>query len=176
LDIDSKIGTSYGGGGGFFPNPDSGFVDDKVEKVEGTKSKRSTISVASTGQWAVWFVQQGQFLSEETKNMCDYEGGNLKFWIKAEPDINDLIAGIRSGNVGAGEETSKVRLRNYPAFAADNQWHEVTIPLEHFEGDAPKADLTNIKVFFTIGSSSDDTGGTKGVSTFWIDNVRWTKK
>jgi len=176
LDVNGLLGIDFGGGGQFVPNPDSGFVDVTDEVREGAVSKRATINVGPNGQWAIWFVQHSLTSSNsETKNMCDYENGRLQFWVKAESAIRDLLVGIRSGNVRPGEETSKVLLSRYPAFKADNQWHEITIPLSDFSGEAPDADLTQIKIFFVIGSSSGDTGGTNGTATFWVDNVRWVK-
>jgi hypothetical protein len=176
LDVDGYMGISYGGGGQFVPNPDSGFVDVRNDVPEGSVCKKTTINVGATGQWAIWFVQYGLTSSDEvTKDMSYYKKGKIKFWVKAEPAIKDLLVGIRSGNVRAGEETSKVLLSNYPSFKVDNQWHEVSIPISDFLGNSPKADIMQIKVFFTIGSSSGETHGTNGNATFWVDNVYWIK-
>ena len=175
LDVDSFLGTDFGGGGRFIPTTDSGFVDDINEKMEGDISKRSTINVASSGQWAIWFVQQGLTSSNnETRDMSKYSGGTITFWVKAQPQVQDLLVGIRSGNVLAGNER-KVLLSRY-GFSANNQWSKVSVLLDDLEGTSPKADLSKIKVFFVVGSGSDDTRGTNGDATFWIDDVRWVAK
>lgn len=173
LDTDAFLGLSSGGGGSFVPNASAGFVDDDSEKVEGRISKRSTINVGASGEWAIWFIQNGLTSDDsDTKDMCAYSQGSLRFWVKSP--VN-LLLGIRSGDVRAGDETSKVLLSSYPSFQPDNEWHEVSIPLRDFEGGSSKADLTQIKVFFVIGASSDETGSTNGSVTFWVDNVRWEK-
>ena len=79
LDEDSFLGISYGGRGHFVPNKDTGFVDDKNEFKEGSKSKRSTVNVGSVGDWAIWFVQNGLTASNsEVKDMSEYSSGNLR--------------------------------------------------------------------------------------------------
>lgn len=174
-DVDSFIGTFKGAGAIFNAND---FIDDNTEVQEGGISKKSTMSVdGSKGQYAGWFVQWGNRESpdSETRDMSTFEGGNLSFWVKSS--IN-LEVGIRSGNVQPpGTETSKVILsrNSYPPFEPDNEWHKISIPLSDFTGEAPKADLSQIKIFFVV-SSNTPSGGTGGVpKTFWIDDVRWEK-
>jgi len=176
LNVDSYLGVSFGGGGNFVPNANSGFVDDDSVYKEGSVSKRSTVNVGPSGDWVVWFVQNGLEGSSDSKvkDMSEFKGGSLIFWIKCEPEVQDLLVGIRSGNVKAGEETSKVKLSNY-GLITDNNWHEYKILLSDFEGTKPKADLSQIKVFFTIGCSSRETGETEGDATFWVDYVTWVK-
>ncbi|NQU33579.1 MAG: hypothetical protein HQ521_10120 [Bacteroidetes bacterium] len=176
LDIDSYLGVSFGGGGNFVPNIDAGFIDDENELKEGSKSKRSSVNVGSSGDWALWFVQNGLEGTSDSKvkDMSEYSKGSLKFWVKCEPKAQDLLIKIRSGNVDAGTETSIVNLSNY-GLILDNNWHDYKISISDFEGAKPKADLSQIKVFFVIGCSSGDTGGTDGDATFWVDDVRWVK-
>lgn len=172
LDVDSYLGIDYGGGGHFVPDDETSFVDDDIDFKEGSVSKRSTINVGSHGDWAIWFVFNGLTGSnQDVKDMSVFTNGYLRFWVKCEPEIKDLLVGIRSGDVLAGNEISKVNLSDYASFKADDTWHDISIPLQHFEG----ADLSKIKVFFNIGSSSGETGGTEGNATFWVDNVRWER-
>jgi hypothetical protein len=155
------------------PNPNSEFIDDADERQEGLVSKRFTVNVGPTNDWEIWFVQHGLTSSNyETKDMSAFREGFLTFFVKSPID---LLVGIRSGNVQAGEETSKVCLSGFSSFDADNEWHKVSIPLSEFEGPSPKADLAQIKVFFVIGTTSELSGGTDGDVTFWVDDVRWVK-
>lgn len=169
-DVDSYIGTLEGNGGTW-----SGFVDDNNEKIEGGISKRMTISVdISRNQWAGWFVQCGTVGSSETvnKDMSAFDGGVLTFWVKTTVNLE---VGIRSANVVAGTERSKVYLSNYPPFTPNGVWQKVTIPLSHFIGPPPKADLKQIKILFVVASNVP-SGGTGGnPATFWIDDIRWEK-
>lgn len=168
-DIDSYIGTYTDDKGGSI----SEFIDDTNEKKEGGISKKATMSVdASQNQYAGWFVQNDIIGTSDskTKNMSDFKGGKLTFWVKSP--IN-LGIGIRSGNVQPGSETSKVMLNNYPPFQTDNEWHRICIPLSDFTGEKPKADLSQIKIFFNVFANTP-SGGTGGEpKTFWIDDVRW---
>jgi len=168
LDVDSYMGK-YAGGGATFNDGD--FVDDTSDYKEGDKSKKATMTVAAAGQYAGWFVQWGLSGSPdtETKDMSAYSGGSLKFWVKTPVDLE---IGMRSGNVGAGSETSKVLLSSYGSYT-DDSWHEVSIPISDFTGPSPKADLSQIKVLFNVASCAA-SGGTGGVAkTFRIDNIRW---
>jgi hypothetical protein len=168
-DVNSFIGKFQGNGGQIE------LVTDANEKKEGSVSLKATLSVsASSGGYAGWFVSWGNLdLAEEnscTRNMSTYGGGSIVFWVKST--IN-LEVGVRSGNVQAGEESSKVLLSNFQSFAPDTTWRRVCIPLSLFQGAAPKADLSKIKVFFVIASNTP-SGGTGGVlQSFWIDDVRW---
>lgn len=169
-DVDSFFGAINGNGGSL-----SEFVDDNVVKIEGGISKRMTITVDGTqGQWAGWFVQNGTIVSPETeaKDMSAFKDGVLTFWVKTT--IN-LEVGIRSSDVPPGMETSKVYLNNYPPFTPHGAWQKVSIPLAHFTGPHPKANLSKIKIFFVVASNTP-SGGTGGnPATFWIDDVRWEK-
>ena len=163
------VGIYYGGGGTF-----DEFVDDTDEFKEGEMSKRSTMTVGSGGPWAGWFVQHGKDGTPDssTKDMSSFAGGHLRFWVKSPID---LLVGIRSGNVRAGQERSTVLLSSYDSFSPDNQWHQVSIPLSDFVGPSPKADLSQIKIFFNVASNAA-SGGTGGSpKTFWIDDIVWAK-
>lgn len=168
-DVNSFIGTFSGNGG------DIELVTESNEKKEGSISLKATLSVnASSGGFAGWFVSWGnEDLADDnsyTRSMSSYGGGSIIFWVKST--IN-LEVGVRSGNVDPGDETSKVLLSDFQSFAPDNTWRRVCIPISLFEGTAPKADLSQIKVFFVIASNTP-SGGTGGVSqSFWIDDVRW---
>ena len=94
--------------------------------------------------------------------------GNLRFTIKvAEALATNRFVGIRSGNVPAGKELSRVSLADYTSF--DSQWHEVAIPIAVFAKARPWADLSRIKNLFTI-SVIGDTGGQQ---EFFVDDLYW---
>jgi hypothetical protein len=169
-DVDSFIGVFEGGDASF-----SELRTDEAEKKEGDLSMKATLAVDGSG-YAGWFVSWGNKdqLEDDTHtiDMSDFSGGSMAFWVKSP--IN-LEVGIRSGNVDSGDEESKVLLSGFSTFAPDNTWREICIPLARFEGESPKADLSDIKVLFVVASNRS-TGGTAGrLQTFWIDDVRWNK-
>ncbi|MFH0735333.1 MAG: carbohydrate binding domain-containing protein [bacterium] len=170
LDQNSFLGL-YSGGGAVVNE----FVDDPNEKREGNISKKMTINVASTNQWAGWFVMYGTETTPDswTRDVTLFKGGTLKFWIKSE--ISDLLIGLRSGDVTAGNEY-KMHLKNISGFQT-GQWVEISIPIVNFtdpSGGNEKADLSQLKVFFTI-ASAQESGGTNGTKSFWIDQVRFIR-
>ncbi|MFH0735332.1 MAG: carbohydrate binding domain-containing protein [bacterium] len=170
LDKNSFLGL-YSGGGAVVNE----FVDDPNEKREGNISKKMTINVASTNQWAGWFVMYGTETTPDiwTRDVTLFKGGTLKFWIKSE--ISDLLIGLRSGDVTAGDEY-KMHLKNIFGFQT-GQWVEISIPIVNFtdpSGGNEKADLSQLKVFFTI-ASAQESGGTNGTKSFWIDQVRFVR-
>jgi len=164
-DVDAAIGV-FSGGGGLI----SEFVGDADEKRDGV-SMRTTVTVSGI-QWAGWFIQAGTFQQGNvTKNMSFAEGGALQFWVKTP--IN-LEVGIRSNDVTAGLERSKVLLSTYGVLLND-VWQEVRIPIGDLVGTSAnrRADLKQMKVLFVVASNlvSGGTGGRPVI--FWIDDVRW---
>ena len=167
LDQNSFLGLYSGGGADVVE-----FVDDTNEKCEGNLSKKMTINVAATNEWAGWFVQYGVSgtLNSFNRDVTLFDGGTLRFCIKSE--INDLIVSLRSGNVAAGNEHN-VRLSTVSGFQVGS-WIEISVPLVQFTDPPPgkaKADLSQLKVLFNI-ASSQESGGTNGTQSFWIDNIR----
>jgi hypothetical protein len=108
-----------------------------------------------------------------TRDMRFFDGGTLRFVIKSE--VDDLVVSTRSGDVEAGTEHS-IRLSSVSGFEVGS-WVELSIPLVQFTDPPPgkpKADLSQIKIFFNI-ASSQESGGTDGEQSFWVDNVRWVR-
>jgi hypothetical protein len=100
--------------------------------------------------------------------MSTYYDGSIRFWFKGPSSLQNLTSiGIRSGNIAAGSEVSKLLLRNYTTF--DNTWRAVTIPVSALAGGRPFADISRTKIFFGIYVE----GNSGGAQTFWVDNVRW---
>jgi hypothetical protein len=173
FDVNAFLGVSSGGNSIGEPDPFVGFRDDPYENVEGRISKLTTVNLAPDDQWAVWFVQHGLTDDDaDTLDLSAYRGGYLEFWVKSPID---LVLGIRSGDVPAGMETSKICLSGLASFTPDDTWQFITVPLSLLEGGYPKADLSQIKVFFVIGSTSELSGATNGDVSFWVDDVRWVK-
>ena len=169
-DVDAFIGTFSGGGAVF-----NDFLADSTEKAEGLLSLKSTLSVeAARNQFAGWFISWGasEHVGNDsfTRDMLSFMEGRLLFWVKSP--IN-LEVGIRTGNIRAGEEESKILLNDIASFAADNTWRQVCIPLVEFVSRDVRTDFSQVKVFFVI-SSSPATGGTGGTPrSFWVDDIRW---
>jgi hypothetical protein len=167
-DVDTFLGTFAGGGGVV-----AEIERDTETRVEGDESLRTTVRTSGDG-FAGWFVSWGDagLVADQsyTRDLSAYASGSLRFWLKSS---TPLEAGIRSGNVTAGRETSKVILGEAYGFAPDDEWWRVCIPLTTLAGPHPRADLTRVKVLFVIASNAA-SGGTDGQSaTFWVDDVRW---
>lgn len=165
LSTNSKLLTFYGG-----PNTDSPKVTNHWDSVEGTNCVKTTVYHLTTTGYSGWTVIWGtnSLLETETKDMSDFYDGALRFWLKAPHGLQSkLQVGIRSGNVPAGSEASKVSLDDYATF--DNRWHEVSVPIKVFAGSCPLADLSRLRCFFTIAV----VGKTSGEETFLVDDVRW---
>ena len=170
FDVNAFIGIFTGGGGTF-----GEFVEDAVDKQEGAVSLRATVLVnAAQGEFAGWFASWGNAAQVANnafvRDMSQFAGGRLLFWVRSPVDLE---VRIRSGNVAAGSETSKVLVSQFEPAVVDNAWHRVCIPLAVLAGPPPKADLSRIKVFFVVASNTP-SGGTRGMpATFRIDDVRW---
>lgn len=169
---ETVAGVTLGTDAGFFPYTGGGATintsNDTGDFREGTFSVKTDLTVGGGGQYAGWAVEWTQTSSLD---MNEYFDGSLRFWFKGPSQLqNDLQVGIRSSNVAAGAETSKVSLKNYTTF--DNTWRAVVIPIEDFAGLSPKADLsrTRVLVNFLVANNS---GGSR---TFWVDNIRWDTK
>jgi hypothetical protein len=105
--------------------------------------------------------------------MTSYAGGSLRFWVRSTVDLE---VGIRSGDVTAGRERSKVLLSRSTAWRPSDQWQRACIPLALLVGPNPKADLSRIKVLVVV-AVSERTGGTGGVPVdVWLDDVRWEQR
>ena len=159
----------------FKPDLVEGFKDAREDVFEGDRCKETTIAV-NEGEWIVWFVERQKGGKPDTINMSEYEGGFLKFAIKADAQIPDLVVGIRSANITPGEEIKR-RVSVFTETTGqwnDGKWHEVSIPLSSFSGSTPELDLSRIQTLFVIGSSWVESGGTDGIGTFWVDHIRWT--
>lgn len=172
FDVNAFIGTFTGGGATF-----AEFVEDAGDKQEGTISLRATVSVnAAQGGFAGWFVSWGNAAQVANdafvRDMSQFAGGRLLFWVRSPVDLE---VGIRSGNVAAGSETSKVLVSRFEPAVADNTWHRVCIPLAGLAGPPPKADLSRMKVFFVVASNTPSRGTGGMPATFRIDDVRWEK-
>ena len=167
LDQNSFLGMYSGGGAQVIE-----FKDDPNVKWEGAFSKKMTINVDPIGQCAGWFIMYGVEGTPDSRHrdMLLFKGGSLRFCIKSE--IKNLVVSIRSGNVTAGTEYN-VLLSEFSDFKA-GEWCEISIPIVRFT-DPPigekKVDLSQLKVLFNI-ASSQQSGGTDGTQSFWVDNVR----
>jgi hypothetical protein len=167
-DKDTFIGTFTGLGGSY-----TEFRPDNDVKKEGAASMRMTVRATGDG-FAGWFVAWGDathYTADTfTRDMSRYRDGSLRFWVLSPIDLE---VGIRSGNVGAGFESSKTVLSRV-GFAPGPNWQPVCLTLSTLMGDTPKADAGRMKILFVIATSRP-SGGTPGGApvTFWVDDVRW---
>ncbi|MCB4756058.1 MAG: hypothetical protein LHV69_03345 [Elusimicrobia bacterium] len=148
------------------------FDEINSDNREGLKRFKTIVHPAITPgstNWTGWFIQWGfDGSSTTTVDMSNYYDGSIRFWFKGPPALaTKLEVGVRSSNVPEGS-LSKTLLRNYVAF--DNVWRPVVIPISLFAKPPPYADLSRIKVLFSVFALGD-TGLTD--QTFYIDNLRW---
>jgi hypothetical protein len=166
LDTDSKMVVFYGGAG--VTNPLT--ANDYGNFVEGSSSVMTTVNLPGADAYAGWSIQISTNAPSGATNivdMSDFYDVPLRFSLKAPPTLSGAITvRIRSANVVAGTELSKVVLTNTALF--DNQWHDVAVPISAFAGLRPWADLARMQNLFTITVT-----GNVGTQTFHIDNVRW---
>jgi hypothetical protein len=138
--------------------------------AEGVSSRKATYSVRASG-WAGFYVEEGGAGGYETKNILDYqEHGHLVFWVKATEDVE---VGIRSDNISAGTEFSKVMISDYRV-PPDGEWHRASIPLSDFHTLDPRTDFSRMEVYF-IASIVGPKIGHAAAGDFWIDDVVWSK-
>jgi len=142
-------------------------LDSLAISPEGDRSMWTRIYVRSAG-WAGWFVQWGVEWETDTVtvDMSAYDNGYLKLWVRTPVDLK---VGIRSGNIEAGYERSKVNLSNYCSI--DSTWQSVSIPMSTFKSRDPLLDFSKMKILLNVARE----GGTTDTTCFWIDNVRWER-
>jgi hypothetical protein len=167
-DRDVFIGTFSGGGAVL-----GDFGRDTKVRAEGRESLRSTVSATGPG-FAGWFVSWGNAarLPDQgyTRDMSAYAGGSLRLSVRSPVELE---VGIRSGDVAAGTESSKVLLSRATTFAPGPGWQRLCVPLALMAGPSPAADLARIKILFVVAVSPATGGSGAAPATFWIDDVRW---
>lgn len=137
---------------------------------EGAKSLVTTVDNADGTGFSGWTIAVGKedAPDTETKDMSAFYDGSLRFSLKAPVSLaTNIFVGIRSGNVPAGQELSRVPAADYTSI--DNQWHDVVIPISVFAKAKPWADLSRIKNLFTISV----IGATDGPQQLFVDDVQW---
>ena len=137
---------------------------------EGSSSMRADVTGVTSG-WGGWYVEEGGPGGTETADMSAYSNGYLKFWVKSPVVIQVAVLSI---NQNPDTANSKILLTgsNSYGFVADNEWHEVSIPLSAFKTADPNLDFSRISTYFSVAVIGD-TGGAK---SFWIDDVRWVSQ
>lgn len=172
IDTDSKLFYDSGGGGGAqWPT-----TLDEVSSDNREGSKRFKITILNqtaaasfSGIILNWGVDDSTHV---VRDMSKYYDGSIRFWFKAPAALQaGMVVGVRSANCdlfnGEPTELSKISLKDYATF--DGNWHPVVIPANKFTGARPWADLSRMKILFTIFA----TGPTGGDQTFYMDNLRW---
>jgi uncharacterized repeat protein (TIGR02543 family) len=137
---------------------------------EGSFSMRADVTGVTSG-WGGWYVEEGGPGGTETADMSAYSNGYLKFWAKSPVVLQVAVLSI---NQNPDTANSKILLTgsNSYGFVADNEWHEVSIPLSAFKTADPNLDFSRISTYFSVAVIGD-TGGAK---SFWIDDVRWVSQ
>jgi hypothetical protein len=135
--------------------------DDKTIFKEGIFSTRADYNLPSSSDGGI-YVEEGGLGGAETRNMTSYANGNLRFWIKTPVDLE-----IKVNN-------KAVQLSTLGAYT-NNVWHEIVIPISSF---ALGGGISAISKFITVSVISNGVyNGNQPISgSFYIDDVRWTKK
>jgi hypothetical protein len=155
------VGEYYGNSGSLT------LSDDYSNYVEGIKSQKAEFSLPNSNSYAGWYVEEGGAGGNETRYMVGFNTGYLYFWVKTSKDVE---IGIRSNNIPAGNETSKVKLSEL-GVQLNNQWQEVSIPMSLFRQKDSRLDFSQMVVYFNAAVMGNISG--TGSGTFWIDNVLW---
>lgn len=168
----TNIGV-YSGHGDLDYDPDSLiYIRKDSICIEGGQSMKAT---ARTDWWedefTGWYIIWGGPDSTDMtyRDMSQFTGGEITFYVKSP---HKLEIGIRSIDVPAGKETSKIVIDS----VVGNKWKKIILPIDVFCGRAPKANLAKMKVLFNVALNNDtyDTNG-KPID-FWIDDIRWIRR
>ena len=163
-----NVGVSVGG---LLPNTGLGLSEiSDGTAPEGTKLFHSTFTLVNDttnhkDAFAVWFVEE----TGVSRYLRFYESGYLQFWVRT---TNDLQVSIRSANIPAGQERSKLRLSEI-GVPLDGAWHRVRVSLSDFKVREPNLDFSQVKTFFVIGGIADQIGQFPTPQSFDVDDVRW---
>ena len=110
-----------------------------------------------------WFGFGFHKVNPGSQNMEGFENGHLKFAIKAAPGAGDVKVLIKHSY----STESWLNLDEY-GFKADNQWHQISIPIADF---IPAVNIKDVNIFFGMAQGKRFVPGSK----YWIDEIYWTK-
>lgn len=165
--VSDSLGTFDGGSGDIIGLD----VVDDPEAPEGQNLLEVAFTVRETG-WAGLFFEEGNFGPDSVAYMCHFMSeGYLRFWIKSTVDVR---IGIRSENIPAGGERSKVWLRSDGYANLQGEWEEVAIPLHDFDELEQRLRCDQVAVFFMAAAEGRHYGNATS-GTFKLDHIRWTK-
>jgi hypothetical protein len=116
--------------------------------------------VAKVGTWFGFGFHK---VNPGSQNMQGFEKGHLKFAIKAAPGAGDVKVLIKHSY----STESWLNLDDY-GFKADNQWHQISIPLSDF---IPAVNFKDVNIFFGMAQGKKFVPGSK----YWLDEIYWTK-
>lgn len=154
------------------PNDDIALAFDTLVVAEGRQSFKADYQVSDHG-WAGWYEEEGGPGGSEIRDLNHFlEHGHLEFSVVSEVDLR---VGIRSNNIAAGDEDSKVLLSDY-GVQADGTWQHARIPLLAFKGREPRLDFAKMVVFFVVAVEEEAIVGEQPQlrqGSFWIDDVKW---
>lgn len=132
------------------------FVSDAPE---GYKAQKCT---AGSLGWLGWGIVPWNGSAQTTADMSDFASGHLHIYVKAsDSSLSDLQIGISGGT------DAWLTLANY-GFAADGNWHHISIPISDFV--AAGVDLTKISQYVMMRDESVTAG-----DTYYYDFIYWSK-
>lgn len=164
---DSGVFDSLGAFEGLASDSISLLVKPDPTAPEGQNSLEVAFSVGSAG-WAGLFFEVGSLGGTESEDLSAFSAGELTFWIRSNVDVE---IGMRSANIAAGTEDSKVWIEEGYA-TLTGEWQEVVIPIEDFQVLEPELCLQEMVVLF-VASFVGPHYGSATSGTIWLDDIRW---
>lgn len=133
------------------------------------KKLKATYSITTAG-WAGVFIQEGALTdTTSVKNLSRFEDGYIHFYVYTPVDLE---IGVRTNNISAGSEKSKVMLSEY-GIPANRTWQEAYIPLNDFKLRDERLNFTQSKVFVNIAVVGEKVSDYSDI--FWLADIKYVR-
>jgi len=134
-----------------------------------TKSLEAIYSIQTYG-WAGYYFHEGPLTNvSDVRDLSAFANKYITFWVKTPVDLE---MGIRTRNIDAGQERSKIMLSEY-SVPADNNWHEVFIAADDFKNRDDRLDFSESKVFFNFAVIGEKV--TDHSDKFYVAGLKYIK-
>ena len=133
------------------------------------KSMEAVYSIQTYG-WAGYYFQEGSLTNvSDVRDLSGFADKYITFWVKTPVDLE---VSLRTRDIDAGRERSKIMLSEY-SIPADNNWHEVFIAADDFKNRDDRLDFANSKVFFNFAVIGDKV--TDHSDKFYVAGLKYIK-
>lgn len=171
--LDPRAGAIVYGAGtiagylGTFSSPGDAILLETRAEPEGWVLHAA--SMVKQGGWAGWFIEVGTSQPGEVRDLSVYAGGSIRLRVRG---TRDLEFAVRSGNLIAGRERSKVLLSTY-GFAPDGEWHDVALPIRSLAVKEPFLALEQVEVLAALTHVARQQGE---AGAFAVESIRWVRE